>query len=110
MIFWRAPSQPVPSICTARMAAFLAPLMATQATGTPEGIWTIDSRESRPPRSLVFMGTVMTGQGVNAATTPPRCAALPAAAMITLMPRSCAVDAHSCTTAGLRWAEATFTS
>ena len=38
MIFWRQPSQLVPSICTARMAAFFAPLMATQATGTPEGI------------------------------------------------------------------------
>ena len=38
MIFWRAPSQPVPSICTARMAAFLAPLMATVATGTPEQV------------------------------------------------------------------------
>ena len=29
---------PVPIICTARMAAFFAPLMATQATGTPEGM------------------------------------------------------------------------
>ena len=84
------------------MAAFLAPLMATVATGTPLGIWTMESSESRPPRSLVFMGTAMTGSGVNAATTPPRCAALPAAAMITLMPRSAAVSAHSCTTAGLR--------
>ena len=27
------------------MAAFLAPLMATQATGTPEGICTIDSSD-----------------------------------------------------------------
>ena len=57
-------SSPVPSICTARMAAFLAPLMATQATGTPEGICTMDSSESSPPRSLVFMGTAMTGFGV----------------------------------------------
>ena len=37
-IFLRHSSQPVPSICTARMAAFFAPLMATHATGTPEGI------------------------------------------------------------------------
>ena len=29
---------PVPIICTARMAAFFAPLLATQATGTPEGM------------------------------------------------------------------------
>ena len=46
------------------MAAFFAPLMATHATGTPLGICTIDSSESRPPRSLVFMGTVITGFGV----------------------------------------------
>ena len=46
--------------------------MATQATGTPEGICTIDSSESIPPRSLVFIGTPMTGSGVKAATTPPR--------------------------------------
>ena len=46
------------------MAAFFAPLIATQATGTPEGIWTMDSRESRPPRSLVFIGTPITGSGV----------------------------------------------
>ena len=31
-------ASPVPIICTARMAAFFAPLMATQATGTPEGM------------------------------------------------------------------------
>ena len=37
--------------------------MATQATGTPEGICTMDSSESRPPKSLVFMGTAMTGSG-----------------------------------------------
>ena len=92
------------------MAAFFAPFIATQATGTPEGICTIDSSESRPPRSLVFMGTAITGFGVYAATTPPKCAALPAAATITRMPRSCAVEAHSCTSAGLRCALATFTS
>ena len=46
------------------MAAFLAPSTATQATGMPLGICTMDSRESSPPRSLVFMGTAMTGRGV----------------------------------------------
>ena len=70
----------------------------------------MDSSESNPPRSLVFMGTVITGFGVYAATTPPRWAALPAAATITRMPRSCAELAHSCTSAGLRCALATFTS
>ncbi len=102
MIFCCMAASPVPIICTARMAAFFAPLMATVATGTPEGICTMESSESSPPRSEVFMGTAITGRGVNAATTPPRCAALPAAATITFMPRSCAPDAHACTTSGLR--------
>jgi len=64
MIFWRHASSLMPSICTAKMAAFFAPLMATVATGTPEGICTIDNRESSPPRSLVFIGTAITGLGV----------------------------------------------
>lgn len=63
--------------------------------GHAGGICTMESRESMPPKSLVFMGTPTTGSGVKAATTPPRCAALPAAATITLMPRSAAVSAHS---------------
>ena len=50
------------------------------------------------------MGTPTIGSGVYAATTPPRCAALPAAAMMTLRPRSAAVWAHSWTFAGLRCA------
>ena len=48
-------------IFAARMAALRAPLMATQATGTPGGICTMLSSESSPPRSLVLMGTPMTG-------------------------------------------------
>ena len=43
--------------------------MATQATGTPAGICTMDSSESMPPRSEVFMGTPTMGSGVYAATT-----------------------------------------
>ena len=43
---------------------FFAPLIATHATGTPLGICTMESRESSPPKSLVFIGTVITGQGV----------------------------------------------
>jgi G3E family GTPase len=43
----------------------------------------------------VMTASTMTGQGVNAATTPPRCAAFPAAAMMTRIPRSRAVSAHS---------------
>ena len=64
----------------------------------------MESSESMPPRSEVFMGTPMMGSGVNAATTPPRWAALPAAAMMTLRPRSAAEPAHSWTLSGLRCA------
>lgn len=49
-------------ILAARIAALRAPLMATHATGTPGGICTMLSRESRPPRSLVLIGTPMTGR------------------------------------------------
>ena len=56
------------------------------------------------------MGTPTTGRLVYAATTPPRCAALPAAAMMTFMPRSAAPLAHSCTLAGVRCALAILSS
>ena len=49
-------------IFAARIAALRAPLMATQATGTPGGICTMLSSESRPPRSLVLIGTPITGR------------------------------------------------
>lgn len=44
MIFWRASSQPAPSIRAAKIAAFFAPLMAAQATEAPEGICTTERR------------------------------------------------------------------
>ncbi len=36
--------------------------MATVATGTPRGIWTIDSSESSPSRAELRTGTPITGQ------------------------------------------------
>ena len=58
----RAGSAQRSRILAARIAALRAPLMATQATGTPGGICTMLSSESRPPRSLVLMGTPITGR------------------------------------------------
>ena len=52
------------NISIASRAAFFAPLMATVATGTPEGICTVESRESMPPRPLVMTGTPITGSVV----------------------------------------------
>lgn len=66
-----------------------------QGTGMPLGICTMDSRESFPDSALDFTGTPTTGSGVKAATMPGRCAAPPAPAMMTLMPRSAAVVAYS---------------
>ena len=52
------------SIWAARMAALSAPSTATQATGMPLGICTMDSRESSPPIMEVLTGTPMTGRVV----------------------------------------------
>ena len=81
--------------------------MATVATGTPPGIWTVDSSESRPPSALVSMGTPMTGSGELPAIAPARCAAPPAPAMRTRRPRSCAVRAYCATSSGVRCADMT---
>src|SRR5207302_7529102 len=99
-------------IRAASHAAFLAPAspIATVATGTPAGIWTIEYSESTPPRCSVGIGTPITGRSVQAATTPGRCAAPPAAAMTILMPRPAAEVAHSMTPRGSRCAERIFTS
>src|SRR5438132_6937493 len=52
----------------------------------------------------------MTGRSVQAATTPGRWAAPPAAAITTLRPRSRAVEAQRITPCGSRWAEQTLSS
>jgi hypothetical protein len=57
--------------------------MATDPTGTPPGICTMDRRESTPFRVLVLTGTPTTGRGVAAASMPGRWAAPPAPAMST---------------------------
>ena len=72
---------------TASRPALRAFPIATVATGTPDGICTIDSRESIPSRCLRGTGTPITGSGVSAASMPGRCAAPPAPAMITFSPR-----------------------
>jgi hypothetical protein len=64
--------------------------IASVATGTPAGIWTIDSRLSRPDRAVDSTGTPSTGSRVIDAVMPGKCAAPPAPAMIALSPRPAA--------------------
>src|SRR5215203_1312011 len=97
-------------IWAASTAAFVAPLTATVATGTPEGIWTVASRASKPPRVPAAIGIPMTGRFVLAATAPARWAAIPAAQIKTLMPRPGAEATYSATASGLRWADRTSSS
>ena len=59
---------------------------------------------------MPLMGTPITGSGVEAAITPGRAAAIPAAAIITLMPLCLALRAKVSTASGVRWAESAFTS
>ena len=80
------------------------------ATGMPEGIWTIESRESRPPRPEVLIGTPITGSVVIAAAIPGRWAALPAPAITMSTPLSRAEDMYSRKNSGVRWALMTFFS
>src|SRR4051812_23543004 len=99
-------------MATASRPALAAPdgPSATVAPGTPFGIWTMESSESRPLSAALCTGTPMTGSTVCDATIPGRCAAPPAPAMITCSPRSAAVDAYSAIHAGVRCAETTWHS
>src|SRR5712672_2036534 len=99
-------------MATASRPAFAAPdgPIATVATGTPFGICTIESSESRPLSATLCTGTPITGSTVCDATMPGRCAAPPAPAMITCRPRSAAVDAYSAIHAGVRCADTTWHS
>src|SRR6516162_3745270 len=81
--------------------------MANVATGIPAGICTVDNSESIPFSAGDSIGTPRTGRAVLAAVTPARCAAPPAAAMITSRPRCSAPAAYSNKTSGVRWAEIT---
>ena len=64
--------------------------MASVPTATPLGIWQIDKSESTPFNAFDFTGTPSTGSDVKAAAIPGKCAAPPAPAIITLIPRSAA--------------------
>ena len=98
-----------PRICAARIPAFVAPglPMATVATGMPAGICTVASKESIPCSEVDGIGTPMTGSVVCAAITPARCAAPPAPAMITRIPRAAALRAYSAVRSGERCADVT---
>ncbi|EAU66966.1 hypothetical protein STIAU_4606 [Stigmatella aurantiaca DW4/3-1] len=93
-------------------AALAAPglPMACVPTGTPLGIWTMESNASKPLSTVVGMGTPSTGNSVLLATMPGRWAAPPAAAMMTDSPRASAVEAYSTIQSGVRWAETMRTS
>ena len=93
----------------ARMAALSEALTPTVATGMPGGIWMMESMASSPS-SIPLMGTPMTGSVVLAAITPGKAAAMPAAAMITFIPRLSASRANCSTASGVRCAERALTS
>ena len=96
-------------IWAASIPALVAPglPMATVATGMPAGICTVASSESIPCSEVDGIGTPMTGSVVCAAITPARCAAPPAPAMITRIPRPAAFRAKSAVRSGERCAEVT---
>ena len=83
-----APDRRPPGSAAASSAAFSPLPTPTVATGTPFGIWTIASSASRPSATPPGIATPITGSVVCEATTPGRCAASPAIAMNTPIPRS----------------------
>ena len=99
-------------IRAASTAALRALSTPTQATGTPGGIWAIESSASSPPATEVddVSGTPITGRSVCAAHTPGSAADSPAPAMITRSPRIRAFFAYSATISGSRCADITRTS
>ena len=68
----RGPESEVARIAAASRPALVALPMPTVATGTPRGIWTIESSESSPPRCSVGIGTPTTGSAVFEASIPGR--------------------------------------
>ena len=77
------------------------------ATGIPGGIWTVDKSASIPSSAEALIGIPTTGRTVFAARTPPRCAALPAAEIITPNPFSSAAFANPIASSGVLCAEYT---
>ena len=71
----------------------------------PAGIWTMERSESTPFSMRLSTGTPSTGSHVWAAIMPGRCAAPPAPAMMTWMPRPAASLANEAMRSGVRWAE-----
>src|SRR5712692_9306171 len=98
-----------PRMAAARSAALTAPdlPMASVPTGTPLGICAMERSESRPLRALDSTGTPRTGRTDFEAVMPGRCAAPPAPAMMTSMPRLSALEAYLKSRSGVRWAETT---
>src|SRR6266566_1028343 len=94
-------------IAPARSAAFFAPAepIASVPTGIPPGICAIERSESSPRSADDGIGTPRTGRRVSPATTPARCAALPAPVIMTCSPRSSALRAKSAVASGVRCAE-----
>ena len=81
-------------LAAARRPALVALPMPTVATGTPRGIWTIESSESSPFRCRLGIGTPRIGTVDLAASIPGRWAAPPAPAMMHASPRSRADSAY----------------
>ena len=79
--------------------------MATVATGMPVGICTVDKRASIPSIAPPLTGIPITGSVVLAAIAPARCAAIPAAAIITPKPFSSALEENSFASTGVLCAE-----
>ncbi|MPN39870.1 hypothetical protein SDC9_187404 [bioreactor metagenome] len=62
------------------------------------------------PSNDAFIGTPITGSVVIDAITPGKCAAIPAAAIITFIPRVWALLANCSTASGVRCADSAFIS
>src|SRR3990172_2486984 len=82
----------MPAAKSPALSAPVAPI-ASVPTGTPPGIWAIESRLSSPLSVRLSIGTPSTGRVVSEATMPGKWAAPPAPAMITARPRSRALSA-----------------
>src|SRR5690348_9549513 len=93
----------------ASSAAFTAPALpiASVPTGMPPGICAMERSESRPFSAFDSTGTPSTGNTLFDAVIPGRCAAPPAPAMITSIPRFSAPAAYSNSKSGVRCAETT---
>lgn len=78
--------------------------------GMPLGICTVASSASSPSSVEDLIGMPITGSVVCAASTPAKCAAFPAAAMITPKPFCRAVREKRAASSGVRCAESTRTS